>query len=79
MKILHSRVFVVTVFVLIAVAMSFTTGIVASQVVYHGNTKSKIFHSPSCRHYNCKNCTMEFSDRQEAIDAGYRPCKICKP
>jgi len=47
--------------------------------IYHGNTKSKIFHKSSCRHYNCKNCTRTFNSREEAIQAGYRPCKICKP
>jgi len=48
-------------------------------VVYHGNVSSKIFHRPSCRYYNCKNCTAVFNTREEAINAGYRPCKICKP
>jgi len=47
--------------------------------IYHGNTKSKIFHSSSCRHYNCKNCTKVFYSREETINAGYRPCKICNP
>jgi len=47
--------------------------------IYHGNTKSKIFHSSSCRHYNCKNCTRVFYSREEAIKAGYHPCKICNP
>jgi len=47
--------------------------------VYHGNTKSKIFHSPNCRYYNCKNCTRVFNSRKEAIKAGYRSCKVCSP
>jgi len=47
--------------------------------IYHGNTKSKIFHSSSCRYYNCKNCTRVFNSREEAINAGYRPCKVCNP
>ena len=46
---------------------------------YHGNTQSKIFHGPSCRYYNCGHCTKIFKTRQEAIDAGYRPCKVCHP
>lgn len=46
---------------------------------YHGNTQSKIFHGPTCRYYNCGHCTKIFKTRQEAIDAGYRPCKVCKP
>lgn len=47
--------------------------------VYHGNTKSMIFHKPGCKVYNCKNCTAVFINRVEAIGAGYRPCGTCKP
>lgn len=46
---------------------------------YSGNTSSGIFHSSSCRYYNCKNCTAHFSNRNAAIQAGYRPCKVCRP
>ncbi|MCX6177805.1 MAG: hypothetical protein NT163_00230 [Chlorobiales bacterium] len=46
---------------------------------YHGNTVDHIFHKPSCRYYNSKNNTAIFKTREEAIKAGYRPCKICKP
>ncbi|MBA7680632.1 hypothetical protein ES703_88953 [subsurface metagenome] len=48
-------------------------------IIYHGNVKSKVFHKPGCRYYNCKDCTATFRSRQNAINAGYRPCKICKP
>lgn len=48
-------------------------------LVYHGNTKSKIFHRPGCRYYNCSSCSAVFHGRQKAIDAGYRPCRVCKP
>jgi hypothetical protein len=48
-------------------------------ILYHGNKSSMVFHKPICRFYNCKNCTAVFSSRQAAIDAGYRPCGICKP
>jgi endonuclease/exonuclease/phosphatase family metal-dependent hydrolase len=49
--------------------------------VYHGNTKpkSKKFHSPGCRYYDCKTCTDTFTSRDAAISAGYKPCKVCKP
>jgi len=50
-----------------------------SGTVYHGNVKSKVFHHPGCRWYNCKNCTRVFYSREEAINAAYRPCKICNP
>lgn len=46
---------------------------------YHGNIKSKVFHRPGGKDYNCKNCTEEFSNREDALSAGYRPCGTCKP
>ncbi|MDR1545223.1 MAG: thermonuclease family protein [Deltaproteobacteria bacterium] len=45
--------------------------------VIAGNVKSRIFHNSSCQHFNCKNCTAVFNDRQQAIAAGYRACRIC--
>ncbi len=48
-------------------------------IVYHGNVKSKVFHRPGCRYYNCKNCVAVFQTREEAIEAGFRPCKVCRP
>lgn len=46
---------------------------------YYGNTSSHIFHKIGCKYCNCKNCTTEFYNRNDAINAGYKPCKICKP
>jgi len=46
---------------------------------YHGNVRSHKFHRAGCQHYNCKNCTAIFGSREEAIQAGYSPCGICKP
>ena len=51
----------------------------ATDAVYQGNVKSRVFHQPGCRYYGCKNCTATFSSRDEAIQAGYRPCKVCAP
>jgi len=50
-----------------------------SRVIYHGNVSSRIFHSPSCADYSCKNCTRVFRSREEAITAGFKPCGTCKP
>lgn len=70
----------IVVFFLMVALISTVAGVVLAQSsVYHGNTKSKIFHKPSCRYYNCKKCTAQFSSIQEAIDTGYRACKVCKP
>lgn len=45
----------------------------------HGNKNSYIFHQPVCRYYDCKNCVVIFSSRDQAIASGFRPCKICRP
>ena len=50
-----------------------------SKIVYHGNVKSKVFHQPGCKHYECKNCTARFTSRDDAETNGYRPCGICSP
>jgi micrococcal nuclease len=47
--------------------------------IFHGNIDSKIFHNPGCRYYNGKNCTRIFHSKTEARQAGFRPCKICRP
>ena len=47
--------------------------------LYHGNVSSHVFHSPNCKHFNCKSCTKVFQDKKLAINAGYKPCGICKP
>ncbi|WP_264981626.1 thermonuclease family protein [Pseudodesulfovibrio portus] len=52
---------------------------VKSSGAYHGNTSSHVFHRQGCRYFNCKNCTVNFQTREAAINAGYRPCGICKP
>jgi methylphosphotriester-DNA--protein-cysteine methyltransferase len=49
----------------------------AAKVV--GNTNSKVFHAMSCQYATCKHCTKYFASRAEAIEAGYRPGKCCKP
>jgi Metal binding domain of Ada len=51
----------------------------AAEIVYHGNVRSKKFHRPGCRYYNCRNCTAHFASRAQAIAAGYVPCKVCRP
>ena len=47
--------------------------------VYHGNIKSHKFHRPGCRYYNCKACTRIFTSKAQALEAGYIPCKVCRP
>ena len=64
----------------VALTLTLLAGIaLAAGGVLHGNIKSKVFHRAGCRYYNCKNCIVPFNTRDEAIKAGYRPCKICQP
>lgn len=46
---------------------------------YHGNVRSKVFHRPGCKHYNCKNCSEGLTSKQAALEGGYRACGMCKP
>jgi micrococcal nuclease len=44
---------------------------------FHGNTKSKVFHGPSCKDYSCRHCTAIFKSQQDAVKAGYQPHAQC--
>ncbi|NSW83511.1 MAG: thermonuclease family protein [Syntrophothermus sp.] len=53
----------------------------SSAAVHIGNSSSKKFHYPDCQwtqEISTKN-RVEFSTRGEAIEAGYEPCKACRP
>jgi hypothetical protein len=49
--------------------------------LYVGNVKSYKLHKIDCRWAKrCfKNCKAKFKTREEAIAAGFEPCKVCKP
>ncbi len=49
------------------------------ETVYLGNLISESFHKPGCRHYHNKNCTESFTNREDALKAGFKPCRKCKP
>ena len=44
-----------------------------------GNTNSKKFHNSSCSSLPDEKNRIYFDTRDEAINHGYEPCKICKP
>ena len=44
---------------------------------FHGNTSSRVFHSPACKNYNCRNCTVIFATESEASAAGFKPAGDC--
>ncbi|MCP4156528.1 MAG: nuclease [bacterium] len=45
---------------------------------FHGNVNSKKFHAPGCKYYDCNSCTAVFDTRRQAIEAGYKPCGVCR-
>ncbi len=44
-----------------------------------GNTDSLVFHKPDCKFAQSKKCTQTFTSREQAMDQGYKPCKVCSP
>lgn len=40
---------------------------------YHGNDRSRVYHAPSCAHYECSRCVLVFEGREEAERQGFRP------
>lgn len=42
-----------------------------------GNSKSKVYHSPSCPNATCRSCTVSFDSSAEASAAGFRPAGDC--
>lgn len=46
---------------------------------YIGNKNSKKFHLPSCSTLPAENNRAYFKTREEAVNAGYTPCKRCNP
>lgn len=48
---------------------------------YVGNINTKKFHRSTCRYVDQMKDSNKiyFNTRQEAIDAGYTPCKVCNP
>jgi len=68
------------IFIIVAAFMaSFATAF--ANIGYVGNLNSHKFHYADCstlKKMNPKN-RVNFSSREEAIAAGYVPCKRCKP
>lgn len=48
---------------------------------YVGNANTHVFHYSSCSYVNRmkEGNKVFFNSRDEAIAAGYRPCKVCNP
>ncbi|MBF7083023.1 hypothetical protein IT084_08540 [Desulfallas sp. Bu1-1] len=50
-----------------------------SEGKYIGNKNSKKFHLPSCSTLPAEYNRVYFKTREEAVSAGYTPCKRCNP
>jgi len=53
----------------------------ASDYKYVGSSKSNKYHYPTCQwaqKIKPENL-VKFKSAKEALDAGYIPCKVCKP
>lgn len=46
---------------------------------YIGNVRTGIFHRKTCSYLPHEKNRSYFESREEAIDAGYRPCRKCRP
>ncbi len=53
----------------------------SESVQYIGNLNTHKFHFASCRYVSAMNPAnkVPFATRDEAVQAGYVPCKVCKP
>ncbi len=53
----------------------------AASVRYYGSDTTRIYCFPTCRHARriASRHRVEFRSEREASDAGYRPCKVCRP
>lgn len=49
----------------------------AANARYSGNVKTRKFHNPGCRFYNCRDCVRSFNSRNDALAAGYDACGKC--
>ena len=80
-KKLIAALLVVLLLLPIAIGLFCPETIGAAGQEYWGSQKSDKFHYPSCRYAKkiLKTNLIIFESRQDALDAGYVPCKVCKP
>lgn len=81
MERIHVQVYIAVVLILsfLIAALVFNVVPNESDFYYQGDYVTHLFHKPGCLYYGCKSCTVIFREREDAIKAGYLPCKICNP
>lgn len=71
----------VLILIIALVVFSIVCLSIAADYKYVSSAKSKKYHYPSCK-WALKihpDNLVTFKSAKEALDAGYVPCKICKP
>ncbi len=70
--------FIAAIVAVVVLTASFATVLASS---YVGNANSRKFHYADCSTLKKMNPAnrVDFNSRDEAINAGYIPCKRCKP
>lgn len=58
-----------------------TIAVVCYAASYVGNARTYKFHYAGCRYVRMMNSynKVYFDDREDAIDEGFVPCKVCRP
>ena len=46
---------------------------------YIGNQNSHVFHLPTCKNLPAQKNQVLLDNREDAVNAGFRPCGNCKP
>ena len=71
----------ITLRIALIIALILAVISVAYAAEFWGSAKSDKYHYPSCRwaeKIDAKNM-VRFNSPEEAIKAGYKPCKVCVP
>lgn len=56
-----------------------STGEAPAEGSFVGNKRSLKFHLPTCKFMPAEKNRVYFKTRDEAVNEGYVPCKVCKP
>ena len=49
----------------------------SAPVRFRAKQGSNVLHQAGCRYFDSKNLSEGFTNLNDAIKAGYRPCRIC--
>ena len=77
----RKRLFIGVLAIFLIFAIAATSILIAAEYKYVGSKKSNKYHYPSCRWAKKikPNNLVTFQSAKEAQEAGYLPCKVCRP